>query len=515
MKDLDLKNNNCLPMKKFHRRKELTLEIRLYIACIALLDNRWGTITRLAKKYAISRTFVYMLQSELYQATEPVFGVNQLTNHNIHYEAKKQTIKNALLFRLEGKCSIPSTSDILKRMDLPFNSVGSISQLLNEIGSHLSPTLEWNTDTHLYIYLASDEVFAYSRPVLISVDPVSSAIIKIQLAGSRQTSQWIDHFKQLKKNGVKIIKIISDEGISLCSASKTLLESRQPDTFHAISHRLGKWIKSLEKSAYGTIQEEYDKLEVFESAKSRQVIQKRLDSYFEAQVKSNKAILLYEDFKFLYNCIIEQLQVFDKQGNPRDRKKAEENIRLSLDLMISLPIPKVKKAINTIYNLLDNLLDYLNVAKKAIWKLKSEGIPEYIIQLFSLAWQHEKNMIKAKQGQRRKHYQKKMEEEFKLLEMILKDKFTAIKTKVFSQLNLIVQSSAIVENINSIIRNYLATSRNHIHQNALNLIMFYHNHRRYKAGKRKGQTPMELLTGKSQKQDWLELLMNKVDIRNI
>ncbi|MEF8984668.1 MAG: hypothetical protein V5A51_08750, partial [Bacteroidales bacterium] len=110
---------------------------------------------------------------------------------------------------------------------------------------------------------------------------------------------------------------------------------------------------------------------------------------------------------------------------------------------------------------------------------------------------------------------KKMEEEFKLLEMILKDKFTAIKTKVFSQLNLIVQSSAIVENINSIIRNYLATSRNHIHQNALNLIMFYHNHRRYKAGKRKGQTPMELLTGKSQKQDWLELLMNKVDIRNI
>lgn len=515
MKDLDLKNNNYPPMKKFHRRKELTLEIRLYIACIALLDNRWGTITRLAKQYAISRTFVYMLQAELYQATEPVFGVNQLTNHNIHYEAKKQTIKNALLFRLEGKCSIPSTSDILKRMDLPFTSVGSLSHLLNEVGSHLSPTLEWNTDTHLYIYLASDEVFAYSRPVLISVDPVSSAIIKIQLAGSRQTSQWVEHFKQLKKNGVKIIKIISDEGISLCSASKTLLESRQPDTFHAISHRLGKWVNSLEKSAYATIQAEYDKLEVFESAKSQRVIQKRMNSYFEARLKSNKAIILYEDFKFLYNCIIEQLQVFDKKGNLRDRKEAEENIRLALDLMISLSIPHVKKAVNTIYNVLDNLLDYLDVAKKAIWKLKSEGIEEYIIQLFSLAWQHEKNMIKAKCPRRRKHYQEKMQEEFKLLEMILKDKFVAIKEKVFSQLNLIVQSSAIVENINSIIRNYLATSRNHVHQNTLNLIMFYHNHRRYKAGKRKGKTPMELLTGKNQEQDWLELLMNKVDIRDI
>lgn len=502
-------------MKKFYRRKELTFEIRLYIACIALCDNRWGTITRLAKQYAISRTFVYMLQSELYHATEPVFGVTQLTNHTIHYEAKKQTIKNALLFRLEGKCSIPSISDILKRMDLPCNSVGSLSHMFNEIGSHLSPTLEWHTDTHLYIYLASDEVFAYSRPVLISVDPVSSAIIQIQLAGSRQTSQWIEHFQQLKKKGVKIIKIISDEGISLSSASKTLLESRQPDTFHAISHRLGKWVNSLEKSAYASIQEEYDKHEVFESAKSQRVIQKRMDAYFAARRKSNTAIRVYEDFTFLYNCIIEQLQVFDKKGNPRDRKEAEENIRLALDLMISLAIPQVKKAVNTIYNVLDNLLDYLDVAKKAIWKLKSEGIEDYIIQWFSLAWQHEKNMIKAKCPRRRKHYQEKMQEEFTLLEMILKDKFVAIKEKVFSQLNLIVQSSAIVENINSIIRTYLTTSRNHIHQNTLNLIMFYHNHRRYKAGKRKGQTPMELLTGKSQEQDWVELLMNKVDIRNI
>ena len=38
--------------------------------------------------------------------------------------------------------------------------------------------------------------------------------------------------------------------------------------------------------------------------------------------------------------------------------------------------------------------------------------------------------------------------------------------------------------------------------------MFYHNHRRYKAGKRKGKTPMELLTGARQEKDWLEMLMD-------
>jgi len=44
-----------------------------------------------------------------------------------------------------------------------------------------------------------------------------------------------------------------------------------------------------------------------------------------------------------------------------------------------------------------------------------------------------------------------------------------------------------------------------------NLIMFYHNHRRYIAGKRKGKTPIEILTGKKQDKDWTELLFEIVE----
>jgi len=64
-------------------------------------------------------------------------------------------------------------------------------------------------------------------------------------------------------------------------------------------------------------------------------------------------------------------------------------------------------------------------------------------------------------------------------------------------LDKIIQSSAIVENINSIVRAFLNTSRNKIKPEMLNLLMFYRNRRRYKAGKRKGKTPMELLTVKN------------------
>ena len=57
-----------------------------------------------------------------------------------------------------------------------------------------------------------------------------------------------------------------------------------------------------------------------------------------------------------------------------------------------------------------------------------------------------------------------------------------------------------------VLRPYLNGSRNQVTQEFLNLFMFYHNHRRYHAGKRKGKTPMELLTGKPQKEDWITLL---------
>lgn len=67
-----------------------------------------------------------------------------------------------------------------------------------------------------------------------------------------------------------------------------------------------------------------------------------------------------------------------------------------------------------------------------------------------------------------------------------------------------------VECINSIIRPFLNTSKDQVTQEQLNLIMFYHNYRRYRDGKRKNKTPMELLTGKQQKEDWISLVFNEI-----
>ncbi|KOR31636.1 hypothetical protein TI05_12345 [Achromatium sp. WMS3] len=84
-----------------------------------------------------------------------------------------------------------------------------------------------------------------------------------------------------------------------------------------------------------------------------------------------------------------------------------------------------------------------------------------------------------------------------------------IQKEIFKRLDGIVQSSAVVECVNSIIRSYLNVYKNNISQKLLNFIIFYYNHRRYADGaKGKMSMSMELFTGKGQSKDWIYLLFD-------
>ena len=46
-----------------------------------------------------------------------------------------------LAARLESKCSIPGTSNLMKQLKFPYNSVGSISEMLTKIGKDIGTDL--------------------------------------------------------------------------------------------------------------------------------------------------------------------------------------------------------------------------------------------------------------------------------------------------------------------------------------------------------------------------------------
>ena len=89
----------------------------------------------------------------------------------------------------------------MKQLDMPKASVGYISKTLKQIGALLPNTVKTeNNEIKIAVFL-SDEIFSKQKPILITVKPLSSTILRIELAGGRKAEDWKYHWKCLEQNG--------------------------------------------------------------------------------------------------------------------------------------------------------------------------------------------------------------------------------------------------------------------------------------------------------------------------
>jgi len=494
---------------KFIRRPELSLPIRVNIviqAYEAQQNNNWGRISELSREYHISRAFIYDLLSAFKLVIHRLFAPEKPSDIG-----PVAIVENRILsYRMEGKSSVEGISTLLAREGSLYCSVGYISQYLTRVGEFLPNTLSNHESTTKILTYVYDEVFAKNHPILITVDPISSAILSIELADHRNSDQWISHFENIDANGFQPKLLSSDEGTGLCAARAKMYSEIpwQLDTFHGIAHRLGEWNRRLERLAYKAIAAVYKSERLLNSSKSDSVIHKRLTKLFIEDKKAAQAIEVYDSFRYLYHYLIHQLNIFNANGDLRQRDEVRLNMEAALELIESLQHEKINKEVSSINGNLSDLLTYFDTAKKTLDNCQELCSNNDVLRALCLAWQWNKASVKSKKTAR-KHKaieQRDLHLELAALFVNDKEKFLELKSSIFDELDEIVQASSMVECINSILRSYLNSSKNQITQGFLNLFMFYHNHRRYRAGKRKGKTPMELLTGQEQKEDWITLL---------
>ena len=503
------------PGPKFVRRMDLTPVIRLYIGITALLaqqHTQWGVITQLAREYLISRTFVYLLAFQVEQAGEALFAPDRV-GARLPVEQGRLPYVYLLSLRLEGGSSLNAMSTIMARFGLPWSSVGKLSQSLKAIGGLLDNTISTPDETIQLMVFASDELFAGAQPILLTVEPQSSVILRIELADTRRWEDWKRHWECLYDNGCHALYLVCDGGQALAKAHEESLCDvvLQPDTYHALAHVLGPWKVRLEQRAYAAITAEYDRWEKLDSARSETVITTRIEQYEQACRHADEAIERFDDVVYLYHELHEQLSVFDETGRLRGRTQAQAQMMTALELLDMLEVESLSKAVAKTRRTLPELLNYFDVAQKVVPALIRElPIAPATFRLLCRAHHWHKRMITARTPEAR---QRCDAQERSVLDLAAKDaQYTGeIGEHVYEQLDQIVQSSSMVECINSILRPYLETTRNQVSQEFLNLLMFYHNHRRYRAGKRAKHTPMELFTGQPQTADWLELLCEKIE----
>ena len=489
---------------KFTRRPDLSPQTRIHIVMLAWLHQGvYGKMTEIAKAYQISRTFLYQLLFMANLQLETLFSDEKLLFQKDHRHFEQLL----LLLRLEGKCSLLSIASILKALEYHPHSVGYLSQFFHNAGQALPSTLLMPSKT-LVFYL-SDEIFAIHAPILVTIDAQSTAILNIERASDRSAETWRAHFEALENHHFFSLGMASDRGLGLVAGYRAACDIALwvADYFHEFRD-LFEVLHQVERKAYAAIDKEYHAAQKFDRAKSASTLQKRLQHYETAHHVCEQAMALYDQLAMLLHLLREALQLCSPHGRLRTRKDVRSELTLLLDMIEELDGVAMTKTLKTIHTHIDDILVPFTQAEAIDAELRAV-VPHDVVDFLVLAWHHDHLSYQSGSKQKRYHHR---ERAFWLAcaEGLLGDQFDTLKALVFDKLDSIVRASSLVEMVNALIRPYLKSCKGQITQETLNLIMFYHNHHRYKSGKREGKAPMELLTGKPLEAEWWELLLQQV-----
>jgi hypothetical protein len=460
-------------------------------------------MTQIAQEYHISRTWLYQLIWAANLQLETLFS------------DQKPCVENPsplldpfiLLLRLEGKCSLPSISSILKYCQYQPNSVGYLSECFHNYGAALPSTLPMAE--HKVVFYLSDEIFARHQPILVTIEAQSTAILNIQLASDRSAETWKAHFDDLGAHRFHSIGMVSDRGLGLVAGYHAACQDARwvCDRFHEFQDLFDRR-RQLERKAYAAIAKEDEAAHTFHNAKSEAHLHKRLQHYERAHHACEHAIARYDQLDLLLHLLRDALHLCSPFGRLRTVAGVRSELLLLLSLIEEIDDVVLMKLLHPLRSHLDDILAPFEQAESIHGELL-DLVPQQILDALVLAWHHEHLSYQAQTKQ--KHYhQHERQQWLNFAEGLLDNQFEPLQAVVFEKLDTIIQASSLVELVNSFIRPYLNSSKGQMTQETLNLIMFYHNHRRYKSGKRQGKAPIELLTGEALEADWVALLIQHV-----
>jgi hypothetical protein len=486
---------------KFIRRHDLTPHTRIDIVRLAWLNQGiYGKMTQIAQEYHISRTLLYQLLWTANLQLTTLFSA-----HKPHVQVPQPLLEPLiLLLRLEGKCSIPSLTSILQYFQYQPNSVGYLSERFHTYGAALPSTLAMAE--HKVVFYLSDEIFARHQPILVTIEAQSTAILKIQLASDRSAETWKAHFDDLGAHRFHSIGMASDRGLGLVAGYQAACQDARwvCDRFHEFQALFDRR-HQLERKAYAAIAKEDEAAHTFHNAKSEANLHKRLQHYEHAHQACEHAMARYDQLDLLLHLLRDALHLCSPFGRLRTVEGVRSELTSLLSLIEEVDDSVLPKLLQPIRSHLDDILAPFEQAESIHAELL-HLLPQQILDALVLAWHHE-HLSYQSQAKRKRYHQYENQQWRDFAEGLLDHQFAPLQALVFEKLDSIIQASSLVELVNSFIRPYLNSSKGQITQETLNLIMFYHNHRRYKSGKRQGKAPIELLTGEALEADWVELLI--------
>src|SRR5215470_1810275 len=416
---------------KFMRRPDIDTVARVHIATQAFLGlGVYGAITRIAKSYRVSRLFVYKLLWQLmllYELEVCVPGSPEAV--------RKEVDRHILLLRFEGHCALERISQILKQLGLPFSSVGYISQRLGAYAQAL-PKEEW-PDTPI-VFLLCDEIFTLGQPILLTVEPRSLAILKIELVANREAETWKQHWDALAEAGlIEQQTIVSDQGPGLVKGCALMGLTHHPDLFHRL-RPLAMLGERFYRKALAAIAWEYERGSMA-IGRSEAVINKRRAAYEAAKAEAEEQIRRYDNFCYLWTALRHALELFDEQGEIIELTGRQAELEASVTLMDALECAQLHQALASFTSGLEGYWGYYQRAEQ-VYQACLKCYPCEVVQALACGWQLARQATNSKAYGMRKRLAQDAEFYFAYAAILLPEASEALRKEMVEVLDAEVRS---------------------------------------------------------------------------
>ncbi len=356
------------------------------------------------------------------------------------------------------------------------------------------------------VFYLSDEIFAIRAPILVTIDAQSTAILKIELASDRSAQTWETHFNDLGAHRFHSLGMASDRGVGLKAGYQAACKEGfwVCDQFHEFQDLFNR-CHQLERKAYKALGKEIKAAETFANAKREANLHKRLEQYDQACQTCEDAIEKYDQLDLLLSMLSQTFHLCSDSGRLRTVEEVRSDLMVILSMIEEIDDEKLPRILKPIRSHMDDIFAPFGQVERMHTELLAL-MPEPIVHALALAWHHD-HLCSQTHGKKKQYHRRESDYWLNFSEGLLDSQFDKLKVLVFEKLDSIVKASSLVEMVNALIRPYLNSSKGQITQETLNLIMFYHNHRRYKGGRRQGKAPIELLTGEALQDDWVDLFI--------
>ncbi len=439
-------------------------------------------------------------------------------------EQRERIIKTIL----QAAVSPSSVKEIRETIKTAFGiniSKRKIKQLIAEYSEKARMLLKSMGAEKLVEFLAIDEVFSGSKPILTGVDLNSFAVVVCEKAGSRDHKVWhqvLNLFPCLKL-------VTSDRAKGIVKAVYLCGEVRhQFDLFH-FKRSMNRTLRQFESKAYKKIEAEYKAQAKIEKSKNDQQWIERKAKYNQLRREALGAIEEFDRMEKATKMIYEGLDIFEKNGRfkapEKTLKKLERGAQLLEKASSKKQVQKLVKQVKDprlflfLIDLREKLLSFVIRWKPGVAApVSREKVVKIIAEYWY--WSNQENIrVSQSKKESRKQWRKRKD---KAMAKLYKTQFAhalqlrqlqlrlANYNEVFQSVTIaldqVFRASSLVESFNSHVRVCQQVKKG-LHKNFLYLVALKWNMCPFEQGKRKGQSPFQILGIQSESLNWLDLLL--------